>query len=57
MTKEDYDFIVKLENGQCTHEEEVAGYQRLINSGDAWRLQGCYGRRAAYLIKTGECHE
>lgn len=33
----------------------VAHYQRLINSGMAWRLEGSIGRTAMDLIKAGYC--
>jgi hypothetical protein len=38
-----------------THEELVAEYQQLINSGTAWRLEGSVGRLAMDLIEAGWC--
>lgn len=40
------------------HEEEevIAAFQYLINTGDVWSLQGFYGRTAAALIESGQCH-
>lgn len=48
-------FIMDWENGQLDFDDEVEGFQHMINSGLAWQLQGCYGRRAMELINSGEC--
>lgn len=39
----------------ATQEEQLECYQRLINSGDAWRLEGHVGRTAMRLIEDGFC--
>lgn len=39
----------------ATFEEVVAAYQRLINTGDAWRLEGGVGRLAMSFIEEGVC--
>ena len=44
-----------LYDGDTTEEEMVAGYQRLIDSGAAWRLEGSVGRIAMALIEQGLC--
>jgi len=44
-----------LWNEDATNEEVVATYQNLINSGDAWNLEGHVGRTAMALIESGEC--
>ena len=44
-----------LWNEDATNEEVVATYQNLINSGDAWKLEGHVGRTAMALIESGEC--
>jgi hypothetical protein len=38
-----------------TSDEIIAAWQFLINSGDAFRLQGWYGREAMRLIDLGHC--
>lgn len=48
-------FVIQWEAGECSPEEEVEGFQHLINNGMAWTLQGCYGRRAQELIASGDC--
>jgi len=51
------DFIMDYEGGEpMTEEETVAGFQSLIDSGLAWKLQGSYGRTATQLIEGGFCH-
>ena len=51
------DFIMDFESGEIDSEEDlIFGFQQLINSGDAWRLQGFYGRTAQALIDAGHCH-
>ena len=53
----DLDFIMAYEAGELESEEQLAeGFQRLIDSGMAWRLQGHYGRMARDLIEAGLCH-
>ena len=39
-----------------TQEEVIAAFQRLIDLGVVWSLQGFYGRTAANLIESGQCH-
>lgn len=50
------DFIMKWEDGQCSPEEEIAGFQNLLDTGTIYSLQGMYGRRAQELIDAGELH-
>lgn len=50
------DFIMRYEAGELESEQElIDGFQQLIDSGVAWRLQGSYGRMAALLIEQGTC--
>lgn len=44
-----------LYDEDTTEEEMLAGYQDLINSGMAWRLEGSVGRTAMSLIESGLC--
>jgi fatty acid-binding protein DegV len=36
-------------------EQMVEAWQHLIDTGLAWRLQGCFGRQAARMIEMGIC--
>lgn len=47
-----YDF---LWSDDVTEDEAIEGYQSLIDSGDAWRLEGSVGRTAMDLIEAGKC--
>lgn len=38
-----------------TREEEIEALQELINSGDAWHLEGSVGCAAVDCINSGEC--
>ncbi len=52
----DVDKIIRYENGEMDSKTEiVAFFQELINTGMAWKLQGHYGRTAAFLIQEGLC--
>ncbi len=47
------DQIVAYEEGLLDFEEICMLFQSLINSGQAWKLQGSYGRMAVRLIADG----
>lgn len=49
------DFIMDYEMGQLDDEAIIAGFQKLIDNGMAWTLQGHYGRTAHALIEAGHC--
>ena len=49
------DNIIEYEQNGLSLEEEVIFFQKGIDSGDVWRLQGSYGRRAMDLINAGYC--
>jgi hypothetical protein len=47
--------IVRWENGEMNEEQQVAFFQKMIDSGLCWKLQGQYGRTAQELIDQGLC--
>jgi hypothetical protein len=47
--------IMAFENGELTEDQTIDFFQRLIDSGLAWQLQGMYGRTAHDLIRSGRC--
>jgi len=49
----DYD---RYESGQMDEEEMTEFFQKLVDTGLAWRLQGSYGRTAVDLIRAGLVH-
>ena len=38
-------------------EQYIAAWQKLIDTGLAWSLQGWFGRTATRMIESGVCHE
>lgn len=44
-----------LTGGDVTEDEFIAAYQELIDTGQAWRLEGSVGRTAMDLIERGVC--
>lgn len=38
-----------------SQEQVIQAWQHLIDSGLAWKLQGCFGRQAQALIDAGFC--
>jgi hypothetical protein len=49
------DYIIRYENGDLSPDETIALFQKLIDTGMAWRLQGSYGRAAQAMIEAGLC--
>jgi len=49
------DFIMAYEDGSLDEDEIIVGFQKLIDNGMAWTLQGSYGRMAVSLIEAGLC--
>mgnify|MGYP003994084759 FL=1 len=47
--------IIDYENGDMDWDRIVDMFQKLIDSGQAWTLQGSYGRMAKRLINDGDC--
>lgn len=47
------DEIIAFESGTITPTREKRLFQDLVNSGQAFKLQGFFGRRAQAMIKAG----
>ena len=47
--------IIDYENGMMEWDRTVEFFQKLIDNGMAWSLQGHYGRTAMALIEEGYC--
>lgn len=53
---DDLDDMIAWEQGELTLEGEVKLFQRLVDNGMAWKLQGAYGREAMALLRAGLIH-
>lgn len=53
----DFEAVMIAEGVEPADDETqlIEAWQRLIDSGLAWRLQGWFGRQAAALIEAGVC--
>jgi hypothetical protein len=51
------DKIMAYESGELDLDGIIELFQELIDSGQAWSLQGHYGRCAEALIDQGYCHK
>lgn len=49
--------VVAYEQGELGYGEIVELFQRLVDTGLAWQLQGFYGRTARDFIESGEVTE
>lgn len=49
------DFIIRFENGEADEEEIITEFQKMIDDGSVWCLQGAYSRAASALIDAGLC--
>ena len=47
------DQLIAYEEGQITHDEEVAFFEHLVETGVCWQLSGHYQRVGATLIEAG----
>lgn len=48
------DDMMDWEDGNMTPENEIKFFQKLVDNGMAWTLQGMYGRRAVELLNEGK---
>ncbi len=51
----DVDEIIAFEQGDLSEQEEAKFFQKIINDGSVWSLQGTYGRHAMAAIEQGLC--
>lgn len=49
----DIDLMIRYESGEASDEETLELFSDLIKNGQAWTLQGHYGRTAKALIEGG----
>ena len=49
------DEIMAYEDGSMEEEDMINFFQKLIDTGMAWTLQGHYGRVAMNLVEDGLC--
>lgn len=47
------DKIIAYEEGTLSHNDTLELFAELVNTGQAWTLQGHYGRAAMHLIEAG----
>ena len=47
--------IIAYENGKMDEQEAIEFFQKMINNGVVWTLQGTYGRTARMLIENNYC--
>ena len=49
------DDLIAFENGTLSEHDVITLFQRLIDDGSVWHLQGYYGRSAMAFIDSGLC--
>jgi len=52
---DEVDQIIRYEQGELDEQDTIELFQHLIDNGNAFRLQGHYGRTAVALIQGGYC--
>lgn len=45
--------MIAWEEGTLSEEKTTKLFQKLVNTGEVWQLQGTYGRQAQALIDAG----
>lgn len=45
--------LIRYEGGEMEFDEMLELFSELVKSGEAWQLQGSYGRVASDLIRDG----
>lgn len=46
------DLIIRYESGESSNKETLELFSKLVKSGQAWKLQGSYGRTAKDMIEN-----
>ena len=49
------DKIIEYETEGLAEQDEIEFFQKIINDGSVWHLQGSYGRRASELLEARLC--
>jgi hypothetical protein len=49
--------IIRFEEGEIDEDSLIGMFQHLVDTGQAWMLQGFYGRTAMALIDAGLVHQ
>ena len=58
MNQDLIDLIIRYETGSMdTTDEIISFFQRIIDTGLVWNLQGHYSRTAKALIEQGYCRQ
>ena len=58
MSQDLIDLIIRYETGSMDSTDEIISFfQRIIDTGLVWNLQGHYGRTAKALIEEGYCRQ
>ena len=53
MARDIVDDMMAFESGEMSEKEMIKMFQRMVNTGQVWSLQGSYGRGAQSLLDAG----